>query len=646
MKRGAFVFTLLLIIIFLGGELTIAQNNILSMPAKSVEYGYYYKDSLIVLNPSKGLLAIEDTGTNGRFSALSTDQGLIRDPLSDRESLKNKGFALYRMPAQAKGKITAQPNLTSTIQSFAQSNDRIIQPVFEQGPALLIPFDEVIVGFKETTSLFDAREYLAAHLDEEDVIEVREHRTNTFILKIDRSSNGRVYAVSQSLARLSEVFFAEPNHIVVMLDDHDSSRMELPQITGEMVVMSSGPSQESGDLYEPDLHLTEDMSATAPDWITLAAFDFESGAFPPAGWQVGCLTGGSAASWNKTTLRAHGGSSSLYCAGSGTARVSPPGPAPTYMKAVFRSPVFNLSGYDEVYVEVWFYAKNQLYVEGLYRTLKDYPVLVIVDDDTGNYYGEYLGTSAAGDCTTDPTTENGWRKLLYRVPPSFRVARAHFDFLYFSDHSVQLEGAYLDDIRIVGTTNIDTNFLGDDTYGARQYELKNVGQIAGLGHEGNDLHIPEAWELASVSPDVVVAVIDSGVDLNHPDLNLVTGYDFNGAVGGSPQGGVAHGTNCAGNVGARRNNGIGVIGTAPGVKIMPIYMGSTTANIANAIDVAVDHGAHILSNSWHWPGGPSPDIENAVKDALAQDRIVLFSAGNGPDRPPYTYEVGFPGNLT
>jgi len=162
---------------------------------------------------------------------------------------------------------------------------------------------------------------------------------------------------------------------------------------------------------------------------------------------------------------------------------------------------------------------------------------------------------------------------------------------------------------------------------------------------------PRRRELASVSPDVVVAVIDSGVDLNHPDLNLVTGYDHNGTGDGSPcqdeQGRlIAHGTNCAGNVGAIRNNGIGVIGTAPGVKIMPIYRGSTWANMTNAIDVAVSHGAHILSNSWGRVGAPSYDIESAVRDALAQGRIVLFAAGNGPEPPYYSYDVAFPANLT
>ena len=121
--------------------------------------------------------------------------------------------------------------------------------------------------------------------------------------------------------------------------------------------------------------------------------------------------------------------------------------------------------------------------------------------------------------------------------------------------------------------------------------------------------------------------------MSHPDLNLVTGYDYDGKIGGAPHSANDdHGTACAGKVGAIRNNGIGVIGTAPGVKIMPVYNGSDDEDHANAIDTAVRNGAHILSNSWGRVGVPSNDIENAVKDALAAGRIVLFAAGNGPNR--------------
>ena len=102
-----------------------------------------------------------------------------------------------------------------------------------------------------------------------------------------------------------------------------------------------------------------------------------------------------------------------------------------------------------------------------------------------------------------------------------------------------------------------------------------------------------------VSEDVVVAVIDSGVELDHPDLNLVTGYDGDtGLPGGAPKtDDDNHGMACAGNVGAVRDNGIGTVGTAPGVKIMPIRWGSTYDAMAFSIDLAVEHGADVLSNS-------------------------------------------------
>jgi hypothetical protein len=88
------------------------------------------------------------------------------------------------------------------------------------------------------------------------------------------------------------------------------------------------------------------------------------------------------------------------------------------------------------------------------------------------------------------------------------------------------------------------------------------------------------------------------------------------------------------------------MGTAPGVKIMPVYWGADLAEHASAIDVAVAKGARIVTNSWGWVGAPSSQIESAVRDALDGGVAVLFAAGNGPDRPPYTYDTAFPCNLT
>jgi subtilisin family serine protease len=79
---------------------------------------------------------------------------------------------------------------------------------------------------------------------------------------------------------------------------------------------------------------------------------------------------------------------------------------------------------------------------------------------------------------------------------------------------------------------------------------------------------------------------------------------------------------------------------------MPIYRGIHWSENALAIDVAVKNKAAILTNSWGGNGGDSSDIRSAVDDALAAGKVVLFSAGNGPNRSPYNYNVHFPATLT
>ena len=252
-----------------------------------------------------------------------------------------------------------------------------------------------------------------------------------------------------------------------------------------------------------------------------------------------------------------------------------------------------------------------------------------------------------GDLTADPTTYNGWRHVIARVPPAWRLNGVQVVVQFISNGSVNAEGVYIDEVWVGGTTDVDSEVISSDTYSARQYELKNSGQIADYGTDANDLNAPEAWAVQPVSSGIVLAIVDDGVE-PHPDLNLVTGYNgATGGVGGGPTSAdAAHGQACAGNAGAMRNNGTGVAGTAPGVKIMPVNFGYTDADVANAINLAVAGGAHVLSNSWGWVGAPSATIQSAIVNALGAGRTVLFAAGNGPDRPPWTYETAFPCNLT
>ena len=190
-----------------------------------------------------------------------------------------------------------------------------------------------------------------------------------------------------------------------------------------------------------------------------------------------------------------------------------------------------------------------------------------------------------------------------------------------------------------------------------------------------DIGVTDAWKKTKGSDEVVVAVIDTGVDYTHEDLlpnlwrnsaeipNNGIDDDGNGYIddeigwdfvsndnkpydlamdpidilfkGGNP----GHGTHCAGNVAARGDNGKGVAGVAPNVKIMSLRFISekgqgTTADAIKAVRYAVDNGAKVMSNSWGSEGEEAGSPENqALRDAVqyAQDNGVLFigAAGNG-----------------
>jgi len=76
-------------------------------------------------------------------------------------------------------------------------------------------------------------------------------------------------------------------------------------------------------------------------------------------------------------------------------------------------------------------------------------------------------------------------------------------------------------------TSITHGVIPNDEYWAEQWHLHNTGQYGGTPDA--DINAPEAWEITTGDPNIVVAVLDDGVDVNHPDLinNLVPGYDFN-----------------------------------------------------------------------------------------------------------------------
>lgn len=144
--------------------------------------------------------------------------------------------------------------------------------------------------------------------------------------------------------------------------------------------------------------------------------------------------------------------------------------------------------------------------------------------------------------------------------------------------------------------------------------------------------LPEAWENLP-SRTVTVAVIDSGICMNHPDLQgrITQGYDFVDDDN-DPTDTFGHGCGVAGVIAANSNNGIGIAGVAPNVQIMPLRvlnevgLGSYSS-IANAIVYAVDNGAEIINLSLAGPTS-SVILEAAVAYAVDSGVVVIAAAGN------------------
>jgi subtilisin family serine protease len=204
----------------------------------------------------------------------------------------------------------------------------------------------------------------------------------------------------------------------------------------------------------------------------------------------------------------------------------------------------------------------------------------------------------------------------------------------------------------------------NDPYFPQLWGLHNTGQehpIEGgdndYGTEDADIDAPEAWDIFTGNQDIIVAVLDSGIDYNHSDLsdNMwinqaeligdpnsdddgngykddIYGYDF--ADGDSdPNDYYYHGTHVAGTIGAVGSNNIGVSGVCWNVKLMdvkifPNYGEESFIDKAIAgIEYAVDNGATILNNSWG--GGPADsDLYDAIKAAQTAGVLFIAAAGN------------------
>lgn len=160
------------------------------------------------------------------------------------------------------------------------------------------------------------------------------------------------------------------------------------------------------------------------------------------------------------------------------------------------------------------------------------------------------------------------------------------------------------------------------------------------------VNAPEAWKTTAGEKRVVIAVIDSGTELDHPDIKSQIVQSWSVLTRKSeltPGGG--HGSHTLGIFGAAANNGQGIAGVAPGCGVMAVQISDratgqgSDATIAEGIIWAADHGASVMSISQGLYRS-SKVLEDALKYALAKDVVICASAGNNnaendPEKAPH-----------
>lgn len=205
---------------------------------------------------------------------------------------------------------------------------------------------------------------------------------------------------------------------------------------------------------------------------------------------------------------------------------------------------------------------------------------------------------------------------------------------------------------------IDLNYkmtvdFSRDPLSTELWGLNNTGQSG--GRVDADIDLPEAWRFQTGSPNVTVAVIDTGIDYRHPDLaaNIwrntreipgngvdddrngfvddVNGFDFANRDN-NPWDDNGHGTHVAGTIGAVGNNNVGVAGINRNVKLMPLKSfgsngSASLLNIVSAVNYATTMGAKIINASFGG-GGYSQAMFDAVQRANRSGVLFVAAAGN------------------
>ncbi|WP_405152931.1 S8 family peptidase [Paenibacillus sp. FSL K6-0108] len=167
---------------------------------------------------------------------------------------------------------------------------------------------------------------------------------------------------------------------------------------------------------------------------------------------------------------------------------------------------------------------------------------------------------------------------------------------------------------------LQSSFTPNDPFFPYQYNLQKI-------------NAPAAWDISQSSSSVKIAIIDTGVQLNHPELagKILPGYDYVD-YDNVPEDGNGHGTHVAGIAASITNNGLGIAGAAPLASIVPLRVldnngQGTTGNVGNGLVFAANNGIQVVNLSL---GGPTGEafLQAAVQYAWDRGAVIIAAAGN------------------
>ena len=192
---------------------------------------------------------------------------------------------------------------------------------------------------------------------------------------------------------------------------------------------------------------------------------------------------------------------------------------------------------------------------------------------------------------------------------------------------------------LVETSSLDDAGLPQDTL-ANQSEIPTpTDPYVNKQWALSKINIFQLWQITTAKESVPVAVLDTGIDPDHQDLNglIIAEADFTDSSG--PGDIYGHGTHVAGIISAK-NDDVGIVGVAPGCRLLNVKVADDigrcqASSLAEGIIWAVNNGASVINISLEIKD-PSPQLEEAINYAWSHGSIIIAAAGNdGNESPVY-----------